>query len=348
MAKRTLFEFIQAQSNDYSREENRFLGATGLSLTLLDDLNAVKASLSVETSVIISAYEGHRTLPLMLQRLGQQSIKNFEVIIVDDGSPHTMFPVVEAAEPTFPVKYVREVVNEGRSFTRNTGMLMADGTNLIFTDQDIIFDNEFVERLALKQAHTSDSVFLGFKEDIELDDLQPGLTANYRSDWRNSIVAQSDFLMLGRPGSQALGPQDRTYRILDETDNLKTLGNGSVIGFWDLSATVISHGVSVGRDAAVMSGGFPEVGFDGWGAQDIAFGARLIGQGNFIIPSLDTAYFHINHERYSGSRKKEMEELIRNMASYRALLDSMEFRKKPAKRSPKKIKTIGSVEYYEV
>lgn len=348
----TLLEAIRSQPNDYTSEERRFLARTGLNLISLgqldNNLNTSEAPFKQDTSVIISAYQGHKTIPLMLRRLSEQSIRNFEVVIVDDGSPNTMLPVVEAEEPAFPVKYVREVDNRGRSFTRNTGMLMADGDNLIFTDQDIVFDNQFVERLAIKQGNTSDSVFLGFKEDVELEDLDPNKKADYRTDWRHSIDAKGDFLMLGTPTKDTSNVVARTYNILTETNSLKDLGFGRTIGFWDLASTVISHGMSVGRDAAIVSGGFPEKGFDGWGAQDIAFGARLIGQGNYIIPSIDTAYFHINHSRYSGSREKEMEELKENMIGYKRLLDTPDFSEKPQDRLPKKVKTIGMIEYYEV
>jgi len=291
---------------------------------------------------------GHKTLSLMFKNLETQTYKNFEVIVVDDGSPESMLGMVKNLNLNFKTKFIRQIRNRGRSFTRNTGMLASDGDSIIFTDQDIIFDQDFVLKFAIRQFHTKDCIFIGFKEDIDFEELKSTKKPSLRSDWRYSVKGEEFFIPLYHPSDNFIKTTPREYRILRETNNLKGLEYGQKIGFWDLPSLIISHGLSVKKQAAILSGGFPEKGFDGWGAQDIAFGARLIGEGNFVIPVMNNVYYHIVHERYSGSREEELKELKHNLKAYFALLNSIDYNCSPEKRNIKKIKDYHNLEFYEV
>ncbi|MEI6481299.1 MAG: glycosyltransferase family 2 protein [Candidatus Saccharibacteria bacterium] len=317
MASPTILEAINAQSNDYSDVEARYHSDTHRELTDLGPTELIDLHES-PCSVVISAYKGERTLPFMIDRLNQQTARDFEVIIVDDCSPQPLLSTIVAAEPNFPTKYIRVLENQGRAHTANVGLMAAEGECLIFTDQDILFDRDFVKRFSIKHAYTSDCVFLGFKDEIEFDDIPLATQPDGTSDWRNQITAESNFIALGANSGDT--PEARTYRILDETYGLKQLGHGRTIGFWDLASTAISHGISLKRELARQVGGVPEQGFKGWGGQDIAFGAKLIAAGSYLVPAIDTAYHHVSHERYSGNRETELQELRRNLVSYHGLL----------------------------
>lgn len=297
--------------------------------------------------MIISCYKGDKTLPLVLQQIKNQSYKKFEVIIVDDGSPTDLSSVIISAKPNFRIRFVKQLRQKGRSYTRNTGIMLSEGSSIIFTDQDIIFDSNFILRFAIRQYYTSRCVFIGFKEDIEFEDLVNSEKARLESDWRYLVKGEKFFIPLYFDKKLPTNPE-RIYKILEETNNFKNFGFGKTIGFWNLASMVISHGLCLKRKQAVKIGGFPEQGFSGWGAQDIAFGAKLIGEGNFIIPVLNNTYFHINHERYSGSRKKEMVELKENLKSYFKLLKSEEYNSQPEKRKIKKTRCLGNIEFFEI
>lgn len=345
---KTLQQKINTQPNDYSRVEESFREKTGLELVTDEQQLEDKVKCNESVSVVISCYMGDKTLPLMFRRLETQTYKNFEVVVVDDGSPENMFKTVINLNPKFKTKFIRQTRNRGRSYTRNTGMLAADGDSVIFTDQDIIFDQDFVLKFAIRQFYTKGCIFIGFKEDVDFKNLKRAKKPNLHSDWRYSVKGETFFIPLYPQSHSHTKTEARKYQILQETDNLKTLGYGEKIGFWDLPSLIISHGLSVKKQNATSAGGFPEKGFDGWGAQDIAFGARLIGEGNLVVPVLNNIYYHIAHERYSGSREEELKELKHNLKAYFALLDSINYNYSPEKRNIEKIKDFHNLKYYEI
>lgn len=343
----TLQQKINTKFNDYSKIEDEFKAKTGLELVTTNDQGENDVECNEHISLVISCYMGGKTLPLMFERLEKQDYKNFEVIIVDDGSPINIFPLIKKLNPGFSTKFIKQTTNRGRSFTRNTGMLASGGKSIIFTDQDIIFDSKFMLRFAIRQFYTTNSLYIGFKEDIGFGDLTKIAKANLKSDWRYSVKGEKFFIPLYPDGTLPDDPE-REYRILSETDNLKKLGFGRTMGFWNLPSMIISHGLCVKREAALLSGGFPEEGFEGWGAQDIAFGARLIGGENFVIPVINNVYFHIAHERYSGSREKELGELKDNLKTYFTLLGSVKYNSSPRHREIQKTGRYKNIEIYEV
>lgn len=345
--KQTLQQKINFKSNDYSEIEGEFRAKTGLNFVTTDLQDEKNTNCDESISLIISYYEGNKTLPLMLKQLENQSYRKFEVVIVDDGSSTDIFPVISEIKPSFRIKFVKQLTNKGRSYTCNTGMIVSEGSSIIFTDQDIIFDSDFILRFAIRQHHSSRCVFIGFREDIALENLINAQKADINSDWRYSVKGEKFFTPLHFDRNLPTDPE-RVYKILEETNNLKNFGFGRTIGFWSLPSMVISHGVCVKRESAINLGGFPEDGFNGWGAQDIAFGARLIGEGNFVVPVLNNVYFHITHERYSGSRENELEELKMNLRSYFDLLKSEVYNSQPKKRQIKKTKNLGNIDFFEI
>jgi len=343
----TLERRIADQSNDYSLQERTFKERTGLELVTTGDQNESDIACRGITSVIIPCYNGEGTLPQMIRSLNDQSNTNFEVIIVDDGSHEDVFHIIQRAKPGFRTRFVRQGGNYGRSFTRNTGIQLAEGDAVIFADQDIVFDRDFIQRFMLRNENTSDCVLLGFKQEVNSVQETLGRVATHEADWRSEIETMASFLPLHpRPiNSERL---TRIYRILVETDYLKLLGNSATIGFWDLSSMVIAHGICTSREAAIAAGGFPEQGFKGWGGEDVAFGARLIGQGSYVVPVPNNAYFHIAHARHSGSRAIEMSELAANLQSYFGLLQAPKPHEPPAQRTVREIGSSNNIEVLEV
>ena len=346
---KTLKSLINKKSNDYSTEEKRFNVSTGLNLLSTNDQFDKKVSLSLtETlSIIVSCYMGHETLPILLKSLKNQTYKNFEVVIIDDGSPKAMIDLVSNLRTNLKIKFIREEKNMGRSYTRNTGMLFSDGKSLIFTDQDIIFDKNFVFNFAIRQQYTQNCAFLGFKEDIEKENVDKRGKAKLTSDWRYEVMGNEDFISLSINKNKIENP-NRKFQLLEETNNFKSFGFGKSFGFWDLSSAIISHSLCVKKSKALESGGFPEKDFEGWGAQDIAFGARLIGVGCYIVPVINNISFHINHQRYSGSREIELKELRKNIESYFKMVNSSKWKVKPETRKLALVKKIDNKTLYTI
>src|SRR2546425_4156042 len=84
-------------------------------------------------SVVIPVYNGEQYLAEAIQSVLDQTYRNFEVIVVDDGSTDGSASVVKKYGET--IRYVHHS-NGGVCKTRNTGIAVTQGTYLGFLDQD--------------------------------------------------------------------------------------------------------------------------------------------------------------------------------------------------------------------
>ncbi len=97
-------------------------------------------------SVIIPVYNRIAEVEDLLRSLAQQTCKDFEVIIVEDGSSEPCDKVVEEYKDKVDVKYFFKN-NEGRSIARNYGLERAQGDYFIFFDSDCIIPPVYFDRL---------------------------------------------------------------------------------------------------------------------------------------------------------------------------------------------------------
>lgn len=99
-------------------------------------------------SVVIPCYNHSSALPGLLKSLNNQTYKDIEVVIVDDGSVDHPCEVVEGIrkELAYPVKcFTRE--NRGAPAARNFGASMTTGEYIIFADADLIMESTMLEVL---------------------------------------------------------------------------------------------------------------------------------------------------------------------------------------------------------
>lgn len=82
----------------------------------------------------------------LLASLAAQTCRNFEVIVVEDGSSVPCREVVEKYAQIIPVKYFFKP-NEGRSIARNYGMQRAEGKCFIFFDSDCVIPADYFAKL---------------------------------------------------------------------------------------------------------------------------------------------------------------------------------------------------------
>lgn len=87
-------------------------------------------------SVIVPVYRVEAFLDRCVQSIAEQSYKNLEIILVDDGSPDNCPAICDAwAEKDSRVKVVHKQ-NGGLSDARNAGMAIATGELMGFVDSD--------------------------------------------------------------------------------------------------------------------------------------------------------------------------------------------------------------------
>lgn len=95
-------------------------------------------------SIIIPVYNRPDEVDELLESLTQQSYKNFEVIVVEDGSDEKCDKVVEKYVHELNISYCYKE-NAGQGFARNYGYERAKGEYFIVFDSDCIIPGTYLE-----------------------------------------------------------------------------------------------------------------------------------------------------------------------------------------------------------
>lgn len=98
-----------------------------------------------KVSVIIPSYNGAKKLPQILEKLRLQTIQDFELLIVLDGSTDNSEQVLENYNNYFSNFKVYTKKNGGRANVRNFGANKSEGDLLIFYDDDLLPIKDSVE-----------------------------------------------------------------------------------------------------------------------------------------------------------------------------------------------------------
>lgn len=88
-----------------------------------------------ETTVVIPTYNRADVLQRAMDSVLDQTVRDFELVVVDDGSTDDTQTVVESYDDD-RVRYVAHETNRGANVARNTGIEVAEGTYVAFLDSD--------------------------------------------------------------------------------------------------------------------------------------------------------------------------------------------------------------------
>jgi glycosyltransferase involved in cell wall biosynthesis len=108
----------------------------------------------VHFSVIIPVYNRPQELDELLSCLQQQDFKDFEVIIIEDGSEISSENIVKSHESELNISYyVKE--NGGQGFARNYAFERAKGNFFIILDSDALIEPDYlsVVNRGIKEGH---------------------------------------------------------------------------------------------------------------------------------------------------------------------------------------------------
>lgn len=101
----------------------------------------------MKVSVIIPTFNEEKIVLACLKSLEGQTLKNFEVIVVDDGSNDETLSILESFESLVFDFRVYKQKHKGPAIARNLGAKHARGDILVFVDADMTFDAYFLQRL---------------------------------------------------------------------------------------------------------------------------------------------------------------------------------------------------------
>ncbi|MEC3331945.1 glycosyltransferase family A protein [Bacillus cereus] len=98
-------------------------------------------------SVVIPLYNTEKYIEETMQSILDQTYKNIEIVIVDDGSKDQSPSIVKNLAEKYPgqVKYVHQK-NQGVSVARNTGIENASGEYVAFLDSDDLWHPTKIEK----------------------------------------------------------------------------------------------------------------------------------------------------------------------------------------------------------
>lgn len=196
----------------------------------------------MRASVIIPTFNRCESLRNTLVSLCQQSIPadHFEVVVVSDGATDGTEAVARADYP-FSVRYIHQT-NQGSAVARNTGATNAQGELLIFLDDDMLAQPDYVAGLMEEHIRRERIVGMG----VELPWLPPNPT---------------------------------TFAHIAYADRLAYISRQTESEFVDFTACVTNN-LSVMKADFAEIGGMEDVAGDGptwWGDVDFGYRAAQLG-----------------------------------------------------------------------
>ena len=97
-------------------------------------------------SVIIPCYNGEKFIGEAIESVLNQTYKNWELIIVNDGSIDNSKKIIDNYLSDKRIKYIKSKNNKGIPVTRNIGIKSSKGKYIAFLDQDDIWMKKKIEK----------------------------------------------------------------------------------------------------------------------------------------------------------------------------------------------------------
>ncbi len=187
-------------------------------------------------SVIIPVYNAAEYLEEMLDSITGQTLREVEIICVDDGSADDSVRILKKYQEKDPRIQLYMQAHLGTASARNSGIKKANGEYLIFLDADDFFDKKLLEKVYRKGIRTSaDVVLFGAKR----YDNRTGEVKNApRYLWRKLLPEQEVFSRRDMDGAlfclTTPSPWTKAFRrdfILKEDITFQNLPNSNDVRF---------------------------------------------------------------------------------------------------------------------
>ena len=111
-------------------------------------------------SVVIPVYNGAETIRHALKAVHESTFRDFEIVVVNDGSTDNTMDVLSECAGPYPYKLVALDHNTGVSHARNAGAAAASGRILLFIDADCVVMPPTIQR-CVERLTQSDCICVG-------------------------------------------------------------------------------------------------------------------------------------------------------------------------------------------
>lgn len=120
-------------------------------------------------SVIIPTYNREKDLHICLESIFKQTHKPIEVLIVDDSNNNETKALINNLESIYldnhiSLHYIKNWKNKSSAIARNIGIYKSIGDVLLFLDDDLILDKEYISNL--NEAYNSNDTLIGMQGNI--------------------------------------------------------------------------------------------------------------------------------------------------------------------------------------
>jgi glycosyltransferase involved in cell wall biosynthesis len=180
----------------------------------------------MKATVIIPTYNEEKVILECLKSLDKQFYKDFEVIVVDDGSTDSTLDNISNFKPQKYKLTVLKQLHKGPAMARNLGAKHAKGKILVFVDADMSFSRDFLQNLVkpIEQKQTTGTFS----------------TEEYVSNW-NNVWARCWNINSNLPEKRRLplnySDHQKVFRAIlkSEFDKVNGFSKGGYTDDWTLS-----------------------------------------------------------------------------------------------------------------
>ena len=117
----------------------------------------------MKVSVIVPVYNAEKVLRFCVNSILNQTFKDFELILIDDGSTDGSGALCDEYALKFENLRVKHIENQGVSVARNIGIELAKGDYICFVDSDDYVAENYLEELTRLITSNNDNIWCGFQ-----------------------------------------------------------------------------------------------------------------------------------------------------------------------------------------
>lgn len=100
-----------------------------------------------KVSIIIPVYNGEKYLIKCLNNVVEQTLRDIQIIVIDDGSTDNSLNIIKKYSKKYPNIQYQTKKNEGQAVARNIGIEMAEGEFITFIDSDDYVEKDMLEKM---------------------------------------------------------------------------------------------------------------------------------------------------------------------------------------------------------
>lgn len=179
----------------------------------------------IKVSIIAPVYNADAFLNKMLGSLIAQTLKDIEIICIDDGSTDDSLSILEAYAETDPRIKIIKQENQGQGCAKNNALKQAQGEYIGFIDSDDWVNNKYFEILYTnaKKYDADISATCDVEEVYERCTKQKGVGFDKKAKFLNSIEERSAIIL-----STGIAVNKIYKRTLLEKNNILFSGNRAI------------------------------------------------------------------------------------------------------------------------